>query len=185
VRDTCLLPASQRSRRGSRPSAFRRSGLPVRLIRSKRGWMLSCVRDRGWVVPLLSALLSAAGSTGSRGMLTAMPADLPCRRARNGYGRCSLAPRRCCLRNSLGSQKPTGSASHVCPIGTESVTHEPFGAGGAEPTTPSWAIRRSADDVGPCPAAVSPVTLSGGVVSAIKEFGGSRREGGGRDAEDP
>ena len=113
---------------------FRRGGLPVRLIRSKRGWMLSCVRDRGWVVPLLSALLSAAGSTGSRGMLTAMPADLPCRRARNGYGRCSLAPRRCCLRNSLGSQKPTGSASHVCPIGTESVTHEPFGAGGAEPT---------------------------------------------------
>jgi hypothetical protein len=147
--------------------------------------MLSCVRDRGWLVPLLVPLLSAAGSTGSRGMLTAMPADLPCRRARNGYGRCSLAPRRCCLRNSLGSQKPTGSASHVCPIGTESVTHEPFGAGGAEPTTPSWAIRRSADDVGPCPAAVSPVTLSGGVVSAIKEFGGSRREGGGRDAEDP
>jgi len=110
---------------------FRHSGLPVRLIRSKRGWMLSCVRDRGWLVPLLSA----AGSTGSRGMLTAMPADLPCRRARNGYGRCSLAPGRCCLRNSLGSQKPTGSASHVCPIGTESVTHEPFGAGGAEPTT--------------------------------------------------
>ena len=97
--------------------------------------MLSCVRDRGWLVPLLVPLLSAAGSTGSRGMLTAMPADLPCRRARNGYGRCSLAPRRCCLRNSLGSQKPTGSASHVCPIGTESVTHEPFGAGGAEPTT--------------------------------------------------
>ena len=110
---------------------FRRSGVPVRLIRSKRGWMLSCVRDRGWLVPLLSA----AGCTGSRRMLAAMPADLPCRRARNGYDRCSLAPRRCYLRNSLGSQKPTGSASHVCPIGTEFVTHEPFGAGGAEPTT--------------------------------------------------
>ena len=38
---------------------FRRNGLPVRLIRSKRGWMLSCVRGRDWLSPLLSSLLSA------------------------------------------------------------------------------------------------------------------------------
>ena len=34
---------------------FRRHGLPVRLIRPERGWMLSCVRGRGWLAPLLSA----------------------------------------------------------------------------------------------------------------------------------
>jgi hypothetical protein len=39
---------------------FRRSGLPVRLTRSKRGRMLSCVDGRGWLPPLLSSLLSAA-----------------------------------------------------------------------------------------------------------------------------
>ena len=39
---------------------FRRNGLPVRLIRPERGWMLSCVRGRGWLAPLLSSLLSAA-----------------------------------------------------------------------------------------------------------------------------
>jgi hypothetical protein len=34
---------------------FKRSGLPVRLIRSKRGRMLSCVSGRDWLPTLLSA----------------------------------------------------------------------------------------------------------------------------------
>ena len=34
------------------------SGLPVRVARSKCGWMLSCVRGGGWLAPLLSLLLS-------------------------------------------------------------------------------------------------------------------------------
>lgn len=38
----------------------RRSGQPVRLIRSKRGWMLSCVHGGDWLPPLLSSLLSVA-----------------------------------------------------------------------------------------------------------------------------
>jgi hypothetical protein len=55
-----MRPRSFRISSGSwwlsgRPSAFRPSGLPVRLIGSKRGWMLSCVRDRDWLAPLLSA----------------------------------------------------------------------------------------------------------------------------------
>jgi hypothetical protein len=39
---------------------MRRSGLPVRVIRSKRGWMLSCVSDRGCLPTLLSPLLSVS-----------------------------------------------------------------------------------------------------------------------------
>ena len=39
------------------------SGLPVRVIRSKRGWMLSCVRGGGWLAPLLSLLLSPVPSS--------------------------------------------------------------------------------------------------------------------------
>jgi hypothetical protein len=38
---------------------FRRSGLPVRAIRSKRGWMLLCVHGGGWLAPLLSPLPSS------------------------------------------------------------------------------------------------------------------------------
>ncbi len=41
---------------------------------------------------------------------------------------CSLAPRRCYLWNSRSSQKPTGSASHMCPTTTESAAYEPSGA---------------------------------------------------------
>ena len=37
---------------------FRRSGLPVPVMRSKRGWMLSYASVAGWLVPLLSLLLS-------------------------------------------------------------------------------------------------------------------------------
>jgi len=37
---------------------FRRSGLPVRLIRSKRGCMPVCAQGRGWPLLLLSSLLS-------------------------------------------------------------------------------------------------------------------------------
>ena len=37
---------------------FRRNGLPVGVVRSKRGWMLWCVSGRGWLAPLLSSLLS-------------------------------------------------------------------------------------------------------------------------------
>jgi hypothetical protein len=37
----------------------RRGGLPVRVIRPKRGWMVSFVSDGGWLSTLLSPLLSA------------------------------------------------------------------------------------------------------------------------------
>ena len=57
------LPVSEgladRSADADRP-LFRRSGLPVRLTKSKRGWMLLCVDGRGWLPPLLPSLLSAA-----------------------------------------------------------------------------------------------------------------------------
>jgi hypothetical protein len=68
-------------------------------------------------------------------MLTPMPADLPVpsgtQRVRPVLARAqTLLPEEVPWQPEAG-----GSASHVCPIGTESVTHEPFGAGGAEPTT--------------------------------------------------
>jgi hypothetical protein len=46
--------------RGADRPFFRRSGLPVRVIRSERGWMLSCVSGRDWLSTLLSLLLSGA-----------------------------------------------------------------------------------------------------------------------------
>jgi len=55
--------AGTRNGADPRPSAFRGIGLPVRVIRSKRGWMLSCVRAGGWLAPLLSLWLSLVPSS--------------------------------------------------------------------------------------------------------------------------
>jgi hypothetical protein len=54
----CGAPPSRHDR-----PFFRRSGLPVRVIRSKRGWMLWCVPGGGWLAPLLSPLLSLLPSS--------------------------------------------------------------------------------------------------------------------------
>ena len=43
---------------------FRRGGLPIRVIGSKRGWLLSCVSGGGRPPTLLSPLLSAQTSSG-------------------------------------------------------------------------------------------------------------------------
>jgi hypothetical protein len=64
----CTAPASSARAPGccsrvDRPF-FRRSGLPVWLIDSKRGWMLSCVRGRDWLAPLLSSLRSGRTQSG-------------------------------------------------------------------------------------------------------------------------
>lgn len=42
---------------------FRRSGLPARVVRPERGWMLSCVSGRDWLLTLLSG--SEPALTGS------------------------------------------------------------------------------------------------------------------------
>jgi hypothetical protein len=53
---------------------IRRSGLPVGVIRSKRGWLLSCVGGGGWLPTLLSLLLSAQPrSSGGKPTRTAGP----------------------------------------------------------------------------------------------------------------
>ena len=53
-------PGSRSTGTVVRPSVFRRSGLPVRVIRSKRGWMPSCASGGGWLPTLLSPLLSVS-----------------------------------------------------------------------------------------------------------------------------
>ena len=47
------------SDRLSKEFRHRRSGLPVRVIRPEHGWMLLCVSGGGWLLTLLSRLLSA------------------------------------------------------------------------------------------------------------------------------
>jgi hypothetical protein len=60
------LPRRRWSRAFARPSVFRRSGLPVQVMRPKRGWMLSCVRGRGWLAPLLSESHALPSVNGAR-----------------------------------------------------------------------------------------------------------------------
>jgi hypothetical protein len=65
-----LRPTRHPSGADPRPSANERSGLPGRVIRSKRGWLLSCVRGGDCPPTLLSPLLSVAATA-------ACPAQTP------------------------------------------------------------------------------------------------------------
>jgi hypothetical protein len=57
---------------------FRRSGLTVRVIRPKRGWLLSCVSGGGWPPTLLSQLLSAQPSSGHSWTLRRAASRITC-----------------------------------------------------------------------------------------------------------
>ena len=57
-------PRRSRPARTADLPLIRRSGLPVRRLRPKRGWMSSRVRGRGWLPPFLSARSAGAPMPG-------------------------------------------------------------------------------------------------------------------------
>ena len=79
------------SDRLSKEFRHRRSGLPVRVIRPEHGWMLLCVSGGGWLLTLLSRLLSAQPrSSGDKPTRTAglpRPEDQKRRGSMNDGGR--------------------------------------------------------------------------------------------------
>ncbi len=91
---------------------FRRSGLSVRVIRSERGWILSCVGAGVWLPTLLSSLLSAQPrSSGGKATRTARS---PSPRTGNGAAELritSLSP------SDLGTQAPQPASGATAVFG--------------------------------------------------------------------